>query len=92
MKQLTICTEIYEQLGICSVMSDMFLYSGDDVVMMSELQHCHAAGRECSVISSGSKAGLSVGTSVELAPEYSLTFPQECTCAYANPYLHIYSS
>ena len=55
-------------------MSDSFLYSGDDAVMMSELQHCHVAVRECSGISSDSKAGLSVGTSMALSPECSLTF------------------
>ena len=69
------------------MMSDLFLYSGDDATMMSELQHCHVAVREHSAISSESKAGLSVGTSMALAPECGLTFPQECTCAYANPYL-----
>ena len=62
------------------MMSDSFLYSGDDAVMMSELQHCRVAVRECSGISSESKAGLSVGTSLALAPECGLTFPQKCTC------------
>ena len=50
-------------------MSDSFLYSGDDAAMMSELQHCCVAARECSGISSESKAGLSMGTSLALAPE-----------------------
>ena len=27
------------------MMSDSFLYSGDDAAMMSELQHCHVASR-----------------------------------------------
>ena len=40
------------------MMSDSFLYSGDDAVMMSELQRCCVATRECSGISSDSKAGL----------------------------------
>ena len=55
-------------------MSHSFLYSGDDAAMMSELQHCHVAMRECSGVSFESKAGLSVGTSMALAPECSLTF------------------
>ena len=46
------------------MMSDSFLYSSDDAVMMPELQHCHVAARECGSISSESKAGLSVGTSM----------------------------
>ena len=57
------------------MMSNSFLFSGDDAVMMSELQHCHVAVRECSGVSSESKAGLSAGTSMVLAPECSLTFP-----------------
>ena len=61
-------------------MPDSFLYSGDDAVMKSELQHCRVAARECSGVSSESKAGLSVGTSLALAPECGLTFPQKCTC------------
>ena len=61
-------------------MSDSFLYSGDDAAMMSELQHCHVAVRECSGMSSESEAGLSVGTSMALAPECGLTFPQKCMC------------
>ena len=39
-------------------MSDSFLYTGDDAAMMSELQHCRVAARECSGISSESEAGL----------------------------------
>ena len=62
------------------MMSDSFLYSGDDAVMMSELQHCCVAARECSGVSSERETVLSVGTSLALAPEYSLTFPQKCTC------------
>ena len=62
------------------MMSDSFLYSGDDAVMMSELQHYCVAVRECSGVSSGSEAGLSVGTSLALAPEFGLTFPWKCTC------------
>ena len=62
------------------MMSDSFLYSGDDAAMMSELQHCYVAVRECSGVSSESKAGLSMGTSLALAPECSLTFPGKCTC------------
>ena len=42
---------------------------------MSELQHCCVAAREGSGISSESEAGLSVGTSMALAPECGLTFP-----------------
>ena len=66
--------------GACSVMSDSFLYSGDDAEMMSELQCCCVAVRECSGISSEIEAGLSMGTSLELAPECGLTYPQKCTC------------
>ena len=62
------------------MMSDTFLYSGDDAAMMSELQHCCVAVREYSDVSSESEAGLSVGTSMALAPECGLTFPQKCTC------------
>ena len=36
-------------------LSDSFLYSGDDAVMMSELQHCYVAVRQCSGVSSESK-------------------------------------
>ena len=64
--------------GACSAMSDTLLYSGDDAVMMSELQHCHVAVKECNGVSSESEAGLSVGTSMALAPECGLTFPQIC--------------
>ena len=64
----------------CSVMSDSFLYSGDDAAMMSELQHCCVAMRECSGVSSESEAGLSMGTSLALPPEWSLTFPRICIC------------
>ena len=62
------------------MMSGSFLYSGDDAGMMSELQHCRVAARECSGVSSESKAGLSVGTSMALASECGLTLPQKCTC------------
>ena len=62
------------------MMSDSLLYSGDDAVMMSELQRCCVAVRECSGVSSESKAGLSMGTSLALAPECGLTFPWKCTC------------
>ena len=62
------------------MMSDSFLYSGDDADMMSELQCCCVAVRECSGISSESEAGLSMGTSLVLAPECGLTFPRKCTC------------
>ena len=62
------------------MMSDSFLYSGDDAAMMSELQHCCVAAMECSDVSSESEAGLSVGTSMALAPECGLTFLQKCTC------------
>ena len=55
------------------MMSDSFLYSGDDAAMMS-------AVRECSGISSDSEAGLSMGTSLAHAPECGLTFPRKCTC------------
>ena len=44
------------------MMSDSFLYSGDDVVMMSELQHFCVTVRQCSSITSEGEAGLSVGT------------------------------
>ena len=62
------------------MMSDSFFYSGDDAAMMSELQHCCVAVRECSGVSSDSKAGLSMGTSLALPPECGLTFVQKCTC------------
>ena len=42
-------------------MSDSVLYSGDDAVMMSELQHCCVAARGCSGISSESEAGCELG-------------------------------
>ena len=61
-------------------MSDSFLYSGDDAAMMSELQHCCVAVMESSGVSFESKAGLSFGTSMALAPECGLTFLQNCTC------------
>ena len=79
-------------------MSDSFLYNGDDAVIMSELQHCCVAVRECSGISSESEAGLSVVTLISLAPECGLTqfnIPMEmymlkaCTCIYVNPYLTV---
>ena len=44
------------------MMYDSFLYSGDDAVMMSELQPCCVAVREHSSVRSESKAGLSVRT------------------------------
>ena len=50
-------------------MSGSVLYSGDHAEMLSELQHCCVAARECSGISSESKAGLSIGTSMALASE-----------------------
>ena len=62
------------------MMSDSFLYSGNDAAMMSKLQHCCVAVWECSGVSSESEAGLSVGTSLALAPECGLTFPRKCTC------------
>ena len=62
------------------MMSDNFLYSGDDAVMIAERQHCRVAVREHSGIHSESETGLSVGISMALAPEYSLTFLQKCTC------------
>ena len=40
------------------MMSDSFLYIGDDAAMMSELHHCHVAARECSGVSSENEAGL----------------------------------
>ena len=52
------CQQLGISSGAYSVISDSFLYSGDDAAMMSELQHCCVAGRECSGISSESKAGL----------------------------------
>ena len=62
------------------MMSDSFLYNDDDAAMMSELQHCCVVARECSGVSSESETGLSIGISLALAPECSLTFPQKCTC------------
>ena len=62
------------------MMSDSFLCSGDDAAIMSELQCCHVAVRDCSCISSESKPGLSAGTSMALAPECGLTYPWICTC------------
>ena len=55
------------------MMSDSFLCSVVDAAMMSELQHCCVAVNKCSGISSESEAGLSVGSSLALAPECSLT-------------------
>ena len=43
------------------MMSDSFSYSGDYAVMMSELQHCHVAARQCSGISSETKLGCQLG-------------------------------
>ena len=40
------------------MMSDSFLYIGDDAAMMSELQCCCVAVRKCSGVSSDSEAGL----------------------------------
>ena len=54
------------------MISDSFLYSGDDAVMRSELQYCCVAARQCSGLSS--ESGLSVGISMALAPECGLTF------------------
>ena len=62
------------------MMSDSFLYNGDNAAMMSELQHCCVAAREHNGVSSESGAGLTVGTSIALAPECGLTFPWKCTC------------
>ena len=62
------------------MISDGFLYSGDDAAMMSELQCCCVAVREHSGVSSDSEAGLSVGTSMALVPECSLTLLQKCMC------------
>ena len=61
------------------MMSDNFLYSSDDAVMMSELEHCCVTVRQHSGIGSESKAGLPVGTSMALAPECGLPFSQKCT-------------
>ena len=57
-------------------MSDSFLYSGDDVRAAAL---CVAA-REHGGVSSESKAGLSTGTSMALAPECYLTFLWKDTC------------
>ena len=62
------------------MMSDSFLYSGDNKVIMSELQYCNVAARQCSGVSSENKAGLSVGTSMTLCPEFGFTFPWKCAC------------
>ena len=62
------------------MISDSFLYSGDDVTIMSELQCCCVAMREHSGTSSERETGLSVGTSMALASECSLTFPWKCMC------------
>ena len=51
------------------MMSDSFLYSGDDAVMMSELQYCHVAVGQHSGMSSERETGLSVGTSMALSAE-----------------------
>ena len=54
------------------MMSDSFLYSGDDAVIdavMSELQHCCVVARECSDVSSERETVLSVGILMALAPE-----------------------
>ena len=62
------------------MMSDSFFYSGDNVAMMSELEHCYIAVRQHSGIGFDSKARLSAGTSMALAPECGLTFPWKCMC------------
>ena len=53
------------------MMSDSFLYSGDDAAMISELQCCCVAVIEYSGISSESEARLSFSTSLALAPKCS---------------------
>ena len=76
------------------MMSDSFSHSVNDAAMMSELQRCCVAARECSGISSESKAGLSVGTSLAPAPECGLMemyMLKAFTCTYANPYLTLFS-
>ena len=62
---------------------------GDDAVMMSELQHCHVAVRQHSGVSSEGKAGLSVGTSMALAPECGLTFLWNVCARGMYVHLHI---
>ena len=68
-------------------MSDNFLYSSDNAVMLLELQCYLVTVRQHSGVSSESESGLSVGTSMALVPECSLIFLQKCTCVYENPYL-----
>ena len=81
-REMYLFSEVVTEISLRSVpmMSDSFLYSGDDAAMMSELQYCCVAARQCSGLSSERKVGLSVGTSMALAPECGLTFPQKCTC------------
>ena len=62
------------------MMSDSFIYSGDDTSDDVRAAALEGAARKHSGISSESEAGLSVGTSMALAPECGLTFPQKCTC------------
>ena len=73
------------------MMCDSSLYSGDEAVIVSELLCCCVAAKQCSGEGSEGQAGVSVGTSLALAPECGLTFPQymlkACTCIYVNPHL-----
>ena len=61
------------------MMSDSFLYSSDDAddVRAVALLCSGETVQECRL---WSEAGLSVETSLAIAPECGLTFPQECTC------------
>ena len=61
------------------MISDSFLHSGDDAKMMSQLQHYCISACQCSDIRCEREVGLSVGTSMVLAPECSLPFPRKCT-------------
>ena len=51
------------------MMLEINLYSGDDAVMMSQLQHCPVSVREYGDVSCESEPGVSVGISTALTPE-----------------------
>ena len=43
------------------MMSDIFLYSGDDAVLMSELHCYHVDVRQCNSVPSGEQLGCQLG-------------------------------
>ena len=71
-------------------MSDSFLYSGDDAVMMSDLQHCHVAVGQHSGMSSERETGLSVGTSMALSAECRNVHAKGIALAFTQ--IHIFNN